>query len=86
MLAGIRTTFCCLSAALAVQWCGSVASHPELATPAALAPAAPVRTEPVAPLIRALLDTSGAGRASALLHLQAGEYVRELYAPDFGPV
>ena len=87
MLAALRSISCCLSAALAVQWCGSTAARSGMHSPAALVPTAAARAEPIAPLIRALLDTDAAGRGStAPLPLLAGKEVRELYAPDFAPV
>ena len=81
MLAALRSISCCLGTALAVQWCGSTAARPGMSTPAALAPRTAARVEPVAPLIRVLLDTSGIP-----LRLLAGKEVRQLYAPDFAPV
>ena len=81
MLVAIRTLTYCLGAALALQWCSSSAARPETTVPVALVPYSTAQVEPVAPLIRALLDT---GAASP--HLRAGEEVRQLYAPDFAPV
>lgn len=50
-------------------------------------PQAVARAEPVTPLIRALLDTTRAGQATAAHPvLLAGTEVRQLYAPDFAPV
>ena len=48
-------------------------------------PQAVARAEPVTPLIRALLDTTRAGQATAAHPvLLAGTEVRQLYAPEIG--
>ena len=89
MLVGIRFILCCLGATLAVQWCSPATTRSGRATPVALAPAALARPEPLAPLIRAMLDTGAVGRArypDSSQQLQAGAAVRSLYAPDFAPV
>ncbi|MBC8084747.1 MAG: L,D-transpeptidase family protein, partial [Hymenobacter sp.] len=81
--------FCyCVSTALAVQWCGSAPTHQGAV--ASLTPVSPAerRAEPLAPLIRALLDTAASGgtrAADARLQLQAGAEVRALYGREFLP-
>ncbi|MBG8556275.1 L,D-transpeptidase scaffold domain-containing protein [Hymenobacter guriensis] len=87
MLAALRSLSCCLGIALAVQWCGATAERPGIASTTTLTPETSRQVESIAPLIRALLDTSAASTSrAASLRLLAGKEVRQLYAPDFAPV
>ena len=81
-LATVRWWSCYGGLLLAVQWCGAVPPPQHAAAPPTAARQTPPKPGALAPLIRALLDTTATGSARAAdarLGLQAGAELRAFY-------
>ena len=88
MLAGMQFFCFCVSLALAGQRCSTAAAQQQAAALPPVAALAPQPAVPLAPLLRALLDTTAARStriADTRRNLQAGAEVRALYDSTYAP-